>query len=320
MRRVSLTFLWALAVLQILFFRPQNTMAQHLEENTSFWSNRAALGEYSSPQWHNGFVARFSFDFPPQIKVLDRTGSLVTDATIAFPSAPWVRVTNVAVSSSGRVAFTLLGRDDQGRSATAVGWISRSGEIEQIVRTEEYALTDLGFAPDGTLWAVGRNNIIDVLVHYDEAGNAMSRMDISRDDGLNFDFSQPPRILFPIEDRVGLLLSGKGVWTELSLEGDILGQWEMPSGVGLGGIALTPLGEFYFSTYTPVSQRVSEDDPDTRLLRLDREHDHWVEISYDGLLKPGDPRVLELHGSQGEDLVVNTIDTTRMVVAPIVSR
>ncbi len=316
MRRISRTFLWALAVLQILIFRPQSTVAQHLEQGASFSIDR--FGQYSYPRWHNGYVARYSFDFPPQIKVLDQGGSLVTEATIAHPSWPWVRVTNVAVSSSGRVAFSSIGRDDQGRSATAVGWISRSGEIELIVRTDEYALTDLDFAPDGTLWAVGRNNIIDVLVHYDEAGNTLSRMDISRDDGLNFGFAQP-RILFPTEDRVGLLLSVKGVWTELSLEGDILGQWAMPSGVEFSGIALTPRGEFYASVYTPLHQRVSEDDPNTRLLRLDRGHNRWVEISYDGLLKPGDPRVLELHGAHGEDLVVNTIDTTRMVVAPIVN-
>ena len=123
------------------------------------------------------------------------------DANIAFPSAPWVRITNVAVSPARRVAFSFFGRDDEGSSAHGIGWLSAAGEVELILRTDGYLPQHVSFAPDGSLWAQGQWSLTDVLAHYDESGALIQEWEISREEGANFGFPLPSGV-FPIEDRV----------------------------------------------------------------------------------------------------------------------
>ncbi len=265
------------------------------------------------PRWRHGFQAYFSDGFPPFVRVFDSQGRLLTDATIAVPSTPWVRITNVAVSPARRAAFSFIGRDDEGRTADGIGWLSTAGEVEFVSRTDEFAPEQLSFAPDGSLWVQGRKSRSDVLAHYDAMGTLNAEWEISRKEGANFGFLIPTA-LFAIEDRVGIIMDQKRLWVEIAPDGALLGQWPTPGGHEVTGAAMTADGDVYVSVWVP-DQTVDDAPGDHLILHLDRSNGEWANVAYDHLKMSGDLGV-DLHGVYGDSLIIRVDDRGFLRVRP----
>lgn len=274
----------------------------------SFTHPVVAASGFATPRWHNGYLAYFSVDFPPEIKLVKAsTGELMTTKNIAFPTAPYVRIRNVAVSNTGRIAYSAIGRDGQGRGVLLIGWIAASGAPEFVVRTDKFAAEHLSFAPDGTLWVIGRTNKIDLLAHFDSAGRQiMPYIEFPRGPkGTMSNFLPQQVSMVSIADRVGILRDGKGVWTEVSNDGQMLGEWPLPKRPirGSTGIAFTSSGNVYISLDEAQDARGAAD---VHLLNLRKDTGEWSDVPYDILLASGAPHYIYLHGARGEDLVIDT--------------
>ena len=236
--------------------------------------------------------------------------------TLLFLQLRGFRITNVAVSPARRVAFSFLGRDDEGRIAQGIGWLSAAGEVEQILRTDGYIPQHVSFAPDGSLWAQGQWSLTDVLAHYDESGALIQEWDISGEEGANFGWL--PTAVFPIEDRVGIIMDQKRLWVEIAPDGTPIGQWPIPGGYEVTGAALTAEGD----AYVLVGRKATaEYQPDENLIfRLDRSNGEWTTIEYDHLKETGDPGGVELHGALGDGVIIRVNDRGFLTVRPTVSR
>jgi hypothetical protein len=252
-------------------------------------------------------LAYFSVDFPPEIRLLNSwTGEVVTTKSIAFSMAPYVRIRSVAISNMGRIAYSGIARDDKGRGVTVLGWIAASGAPEFVVRADKFAGEHLSFAPDGTLWVLGRTNKVDLLAHFDTGGRQITPyIEFPRDTtGTLSNFLPEPISMIAIANRVGILRDGKSVWTEVSIDGRTLGEWPLPRRTrGFTGIAFTPAGNVYISTDQSGEPKGVAD---VHLLKLQKGTGQWTEIRYDALLAPGASRYMHLYGARGEDLVIET--------------
>ncbi len=286
---------------------PDNSK-QFVEVGILSWKPPGSDNYY--PRWHHGFQAYFSDGFPPFVRVFDSQGRLLTDAKIALPSTPWVRITNVAVSPARRTAFSFIGRDDEGRIADGIGWLSAAGDVEFVSRTDEFAPEQLGFAPDGSLWVQGRKSRSDALAHYDAMGTLNAEWEISRKEGANFGFLMPTA-LFAIEDRVGIIMDQKRLWLEIAPDGAPLGQWPTPVGHEVTGAAMTADGDVYVSVSVP------DGAPDEHLiLHLDRSDGEWASVAYDHLKISGTVGGVDLHGVYGDSLIIRVDDRGFLRVRP----
>jgi hypothetical protein len=275
------------------------------------FARMAATKPFATPRWHNGYLVSFSTDFPPEIRLLDsRTGNIVRTKSIAFSMAPYVRILNVTVSNTGRIAYSGIARDDQGRGVLVIGWVSASGEPEFVVRSEKFAAEHLSFGPNGTLWVRGRTNKVDLLAHFDASGRQITPyIEFPRGaGGVLSNFHPQPLSMIAISEKVGILRDGKDVWTEISNDGHTLGEWPLPPKTprGITGIAFTPAGDVYVSMDQAQDPKGAAD---VRLLKLRKDTGQWTEIPYDVLRAPDTPsaprRYIHLVGARGEDLVID---------------
>jgi len=299
---------WTLLLATLLLFTSLGIPAAvvpDLQIVESFPHQVASARPVATPRWHNGYLAYFTTEVPTEIKLIkSSTGELITTKNIAFSTAPSVRIRNVAVSVTGRIAYSGIGRDDQGRDVL-IGWIAASGEPEFVVRTDKFAAEHLSFAPDDSLWVIGRTSKIDLLAHFDTSGRQiMPYIEFPRGPkGTLSNFLPQPVSMVAIADRVGILMDGKGVWTEVSNEGRILGEWPLPKKPirGFTGIAFTPGGNVYISVDKAQEPRGTVD---VHLLKLRKDTGAWSDVPYDQLLASGAPRYMYLLGASGENLVV----------------
>jgi len=123
--------------------------------------------------------------------------------------------------------------------------------------------------------------------------------------GTLSNFLPQPVSMVAIADRVGILMDGKGVWTEIANDGRVLGEWPLPKKPirGSTGIAFTPGGNVYVSVDEVQEPRAAYD---VHLLTLRKDTGEWSNVPYDILLASGAPRYMHLLGASGEDLVVET--------------
>ncbi len=263
------------------------------------------------PRWHNGFRAYFPNGAPLFIRVFDREGQLLMDADLASPAAPWDWITNVAVSPTRRVAFSFIRRGD---GANGIGWLSADGRVERILRTDAYAPSHVSFAPDGTLWAQGPAGGLDLLAHYDATGTLIDKWEIPGEDGGNFGWLLLSS-LFPIEDRVGIIMDRKRLWVEIAPDGTPIGQWPTPGGHDVTGAAMTADGDVYVAV--SVADPAGEDAPGQRsIFRLDRSDGEWTRIDYEHLKEPGDHDRIDLYGAYRDGVIVLTNDREFTAVRP----
>ena len=103
-------------------------------------------------------------------------GSVLEDAR-DLPDSYRLSVSDTAVSFDGRIAARASAFDRMGRIAPLIAWFDMNGKQLHVMRTTSFFAKRIGFAGDGSLWAIGKETenfqekaIHDVLRRYDKDG------------------------------------------------------------------------------------------------------------------------------------------------------
>ncbi len=186
------------------------------------------------------------------------------DGSFAFTYvAPYGGLTvNVAIDADGTIAAAM----DHVPSDHGVGIavVDRTGALKTYISTAPYSPSHVCFAPDHSIWAIGRMRIRQakdsadyfVLRHYSRDGRKLGaflpRSSLDKDE-----VAEPAEVyvgasfLRATDTRLGAYLhfGGRGnrTWTEFSLDGKEQGRWKLPDGFDGLVHAFTRSGQVYAS-------------------------------------------------------------------------
>jgi len=202
--------------------------------NYSMQISRSFEGQL--PKWDRGHI--LSFDFPSAVVYsYDRAGREEFQTAISVPSAARIMIRDIAASPNGDFAIAATAVADDGAVAGVLVLLDHGGSISKIIRTSPVALKRLLYADDGILWAVSREFDAnfkelpshDLLRWYDRdgilLGHAVDRQSVSREKAE----PAPAPLLAVSRDRIGFYADRANVWTEVSSQGQIIGQWRFPA-------------------------------------------------------------------------------------------
>jgi hypothetical protein len=110
------------------------------------------------PAWSKGSFLAFDGNHGGALvlQVFNRAGQPLLLTTVAIPEATRVNLIVAARSPQGALAVSGTAQDSQRAGANFIAWITPSGVISRVVRTTPFAAMNMAFAPDDTLWALGR--------------------------------------------------------------------------------------------------------------------------------------------------------------------
>jgi hypothetical protein len=194
------------------------------------------FGGQPVPKWDHGHMLCFDFQ-NAVVYSYDRTGNEEFHTPIAVSGAATIMIGDVAASSRGGFAVAGTAVSPDGSVAALLVLLKPTGQIAKVIRTSPVALKRIGYAEDGTLWAVVREfdegfrelPSHDMLRHYDASGtligHAVNRQSISS--GTREPARYP--LLAISSDRIGFYADTVGLWMETSLQGQVLGQWQLPA-------------------------------------------------------------------------------------------
>lgn len=260
------------------------------------------------PRWENGLFV--SFDFPdgkatPAVYTHDGNGKRRTTTLITIPGSRDVVLSDAAVSPAGEVVVAGDATAFDGRQAPFLMFIDRTGKPGALIRTSPWWPSQLCFAPDGTLWALGRESdengaekpSYNALRQYGRDGLLVKSM-LARDMlGSNRRPGQFPRwLIAAAAGVVGVYSNSSREWIELSPEtGAITGRWQ---GVNTAGaikrVAIVASGQVFVvadDKHAPAGKSRAS------VHRLTKETATWVPVA-------GMNRLLL--GADGESLVALT--------------
>jgi hypothetical protein len=264
------------------------------------------------PAWSNGSFLAFDGNHggAPVLQVFDRGGQPLLLTTVAIPEATRVNLIVAARSPQGALAVSGTAQDSQGAGANFIAWITTSGVISRVVRTTPFAAMDLAFAPDGTLWALGRE-----LQHNATRPVATTML---RQYGTTCELlrtalpsetfvSQHPHpvvdaLLAVSSDRVGVLSVMASQWAEVAFSGAVLGSWTLspfPSNSRVTGLAMTSKGT-YVTVQPPAQTSVGHGE----VYKLDKAIPAWLPVDPSNVFDGRSSGVII--GNDGDNLVIWT--------------
>ena len=260
------------------------------------------------PRFSNGFVLAYDFD-RAIVRSYDRTGRALMEVPLSIPDGAGIRVRDTAALPDGTIAVKASATADRGRAVGVIFWISPQGKVMRIVRTAQFGARRVAFAADGTLWAAGRvydyayNSLpeYDVLRQYDAQGRLVRTVLPRSTFAAGLREPSSDSFLLTAKDRIGFFSLTSNQYVELSLSGDVLGNWKVapPADVDIAGAALTASGRVFLSG----QWRRKMDDPrewELLLYELDKRSGALRRIDFP---QTGVHRATVLVGSEGEELV-----------------
>lgn len=271
--------------------------------------------DYFLASWQNGLTVQVANS--GVVQTFDDRGGRKHWITPAIPGAGWSRTRDAAVAPDGSIAIVGSAHSPQGATSAFLLLYDAAGKLTKAVRLRPFAPYTIRYAPDGTLWAVGReydDNFVALPVHnmvrrYSSSGVLLgSYVSTSLFGDPRKQHPARKAFLATAGTRVAVLFDGAGEWVELDREGDIAGRWRLsltPDAATLiSGISITESGDAFLSTQT------DEQDKNRslyrtlfRFYRLDRGAGRFVEQALPGVdgLEP-----VRFVGSNGANLVVST--------------
>jgi hypothetical protein len=197
---------------------------------------RAFLPGSNIPKWQNGLLITWKDDrVPATVLAFDRTGQVVTEASITFPDAVRITLYGPAVSATGRLAVGGSAFRADGAGMSFIAWIGRMGAVERVVQTSQFGSFELCFGSGETLWAVGRVRNPDsseaqqygVLRHYSRDGTLLGSL-LPRESFARYNGQHPGAGSFLVagSDRIGFYAPNAKEWIEIGASGTVLRRWK----------------------------------------------------------------------------------------------
>jgi hypothetical protein len=281
------------------------------------------------PVWSEGHLIAYRrestpSDLTPNLRIFDRSGSLVRNARLWIDGASVLRIYDIAASRDGRVGVVGSAVSQSGELAWFFADISLSGESNaKVVHTSPFEPRSVAFGTDGSVWLLGLQLGPDR--HFRNAPDHFIVEHLNRDGTLEGSYLKRSSIacgtlapaagglakILASDDRIGLFLRLCDTWVELKPNGDLIGSWKWnPSRWGdntkdksLGVItaAMTGNDEVYATIIS------TENGTKIRgLFRLDRTRNDWVSANIDaaretvGTVQGSDEDKLVYYNSKGE--------------------
>jgi len=152
------------------------TSDAHLSVPTgdSLIPNNIVQGNNALPDWYwdgNYLVAWHHFlDASPSLQIYDRAGSLVQEATLWFPGAATVTLSDVTITRTGQVFVSGGTTSDAGQVTQFIGKLDGQGKLTRVVRTTPFIpVAVCATSDDDTVWAYGFDRVAGSEARYDYA-------------------------------------------------------------------------------------------------------------------------------------------------------
>jgi hypothetical protein len=210
----------------------------------------------TGPSFDHGYL--FTYEEQNKFSLYAKDGSLVYTGTPEVPAATSAFTQKGSPDSDGSLAIAVQYRIGQRpEKQGGIALFDSAGKQERFIRTGEFVPTQVCFAEDHSLWAVGeipRRTIPDsngdypIVRHYsksgEELGSALARSSFSPDDTP----------IAPVvgqwgirasKDRIGIFAGhyhGPSDWIETDFGGKELGRWKAAD---LSPLAFTSNGKVY---------------------------------------------------------------------------
>ncbi len=259
--------------------------------------------------WENGFIAIREPE-KSSVVLYDRGGKRLWSTKISFPDAVETSLRSVAVWPDGSVAVGGGTRSTDGALAGFVALVDSTGTTKRIVRTTPYIAWHMAVAADGKLWTFGRRFLApDAKVDEPhQMVRGFSREGVQeaayfpRDSFTKWPHPASGADLVLFQDRVGLYITSRGEWVELSAAtGEIRTQTRIaqPTDFVLRGAAYGPKGELYVS-----GSRLDKGTKKTVpvLARVDPRSGAWTDLT--ASLEPNGIKASTIAGVDGNLLVL----------------
>jgi hypothetical protein len=205
--------------------------------------------------FENGFITSVATTLG-EIWVFNETGRKVRDVRVVLPDADLERINDVAISREGRIAVAVTAYTKDGKFAKALAWIDSDGNVEKLVRTSPFAVREIRFANDGTLWALGdvydetiTNQPVppyDVLWQFDAQGHRIRTALPKASFKTNSQVASQAELTVA-GNTVAVYFKPQRELVEVSSSGETLGRWAVPAPEANRAefvrMALTPSGD-----------------------------------------------------------------------------
>jgi hypothetical protein len=279
---------------------------------TASWQAQAV------PKFQNGYVVAHdpATVLLPRVYLHSRTGVQLMQAQIAIPGAYREVIKDVSISSTGIVAVAGKAYTNDGAQAWFIAWVDPNGLVEKVVRTSPFAVEQICFAQDGSLWAAGiqvttdfknEEDEYDVLRHYDSEGHFLQsllpRSSYTRGVVHNSIAPGEHGYLLATGDHIAYYSPTALEWDEVSASGSVLKRTPALKAVAAGfkgpvkafGAAILASGAAYISAH----ERDSSGKQFSSIYRFDPATASWQAVTTSQIGKAGD-----IIGSDGDELVI----------------
>ncbi|MCC7236242.1 MAG: hypothetical protein IT163_13100 [Bryobacterales bacterium] len=259
--------------------------------------------------WENGFIAIREPE-KSSVVLYDRGGKRLWSTKIGFPDAVETSLRTVAIWPDGSVAVGGGARSADGALAGFIALIDSGGNTKRIVRTTPYIAWHMAVAGDGRLWTFGRRFLapeakVDEphqMVRSFSKEGVQEAAYFPRQSFTKWPHPASGADLVLFRDRVGLYVTSRGEWVELSAEtGEVRTQTKIaqPSDFVLRGAAYGPNGELYVS-----GSRLDREAKKTVpvLAKVDPQSGAWTDLT--ASLEPDGIRASTIAGVDGNLLVL----------------
>jgi hypothetical protein len=229
-------FLLATITTSVCIAVAQNQSTTSLSVGRSLPINHAVVAGQSLPTFQNGFLLVRDRATATTF-VWSRTGERIGEVNLTIPGVSKVNIVDVAAAANGRLAIAASATDIDGRVVSIIAWVTEDRKLDKVVRVSPFAARHVAFAKDGVLWAAGRVHDMqfedlarsDVIRRYDPQGKLLG----SSLPNTSFRAAQQApayeSFLIASEDSMAFVSINTKAWVKMSLNGDVLGRWNIAS-------------------------------------------------------------------------------------------
>ena len=211
------------------------------------------------PKWSNGalIVVRDGTTLHPSVWINE--GQQTYSLPFAVSGAASLLIYDWDRGQDGTVGLSGSGTDSEGRLSGFVAWISRDGQSSKVIQTGLYRPARVAVDARGDLWCAGSEPIkLDspilkpeggIVRHFGRSGEILGSFVLQATVNDPIHLYVPENQFRAAKDRVIWYSPAEGRYIEISLRGEILADFSIPSpdGARITGLAITDRGEVFAS-------------------------------------------------------------------------
>ncbi len=146
-------------------------------DQTAFFGPETPL-----PRWANGYLVSWTVETfapdSPNVRLYDKTGTMVRSATVWFPGSTRVALTSATTGPHGQIVASGEADRSDGARPRFIAFVDAAGKMTAI-QTGDFDADEVCAAPDGTIWSLGDTGW-DSRAHHPKPGETFRHFDMQR--------------------------------------------------------------------------------------------------------------------------------------------